>query len=381
MNSSVKKEPFVLFVGDVILFVGAIWATLLFRYGELPAFDLFLLHLVPFSFLIVAWILVFLIVGLYEKHTLFLKSRLPATILNAQVGNSALAVFFFYFVDLGITPKRNLFIYLLISVVCILIWRLSIYPLLGVRRKQNAIIIGSGDEMKELREEVNNNSRYNLKFVSSIDPADLDVLDFNEDVLQRIYDDEISVIAVDLESSKVEPFLPHLYNLIFSKGRFIETHNIYEDIFDRIPLSLVKYSWFLENISFSPKLTYDLLKRMMDITLSFALAVVSLILYPFVIVAIKLDDGGALIGPRPEFPEPVKLYESELPYYNIRHLIKPGLSGWAQIYGEHPHHGTDVWKTKNKLSHDLYYIKNRSFWLDIKIALRTVKTLFSMAGR
>ena len=89
----------------------------------------------------------------------------------------------------------------------------------------------------------------------------------------------------------------------------------------------------------------------------------------------------SLIGPRPEFPEAVKQYSEELPYYNVRHLIKPGLSGWAQIYGEHPHHGVDVSKTANKLSYDLYYIKNRSFLLDLKIALQTLKTLSSIAGR
>jgi lipopolysaccharide/colanic/teichoic acid biosynthesis glycosyltransferase len=90
----------------------------------------------------------------------------------------------------------------------------------------------------------------------------------------------------------------------------------------------------------------------------------------------------SLIGPRPELPALVKHYGEEVPYYNIRHLIKPGLSGWAQIYHDgHSHHGVDTEETKNKLSYDLYYIKNRSFLLDIKIALRTVKTLASIAGR
>ena len=90
----------------------------------------------------------------------------------------------------------------------------------------------------------------------------------------------------------------------------------------------------------------------------------------------------SLIGPRPEFPDAVKHYTDEIPYYNVRHLIKPGLSGWAQIYQEqHPHHGVDTFRTADKLSYDLYYIKNRSFLLDIKIALRTVKTLASIAGR
>ena len=90
----------------------------------------------------------------------------------------------------------------------------------------------------------------------------------------------------------------------------------------------------------------------------------------------------SLIGPRPEFPDPVEVYSSKIPYYNLRHIVKPGLSGWAQIYHEqHPHHGIDAEETRNKLSYDLYYIKNRSLWLDFKIALQTVKVLLSFAGR
>ena len=90
----------------------------------------------------------------------------------------------------------------------------------------------------------------------------------------------------------------------------------------------------------------------------------------------------SLIGPRPELPSGVAHYTEEISYYNIRHLIKPGLSGWAQIYQDkHPHHGLDSFETANKLAYDLYYIKNRSLLLDLKIALRTLKTLASIAGR
>ncbi len=89
----------------------------------------------------------------------------------------------------------------------------------------------------------------------------------------------------------------------------------------------------------------------------------------------------SLIGPRPELPKLVSLYEKEISFYNVRHLIKPGLSGWAQLYQETPpKFAADYSETKTKLSYDLFYIKNRSFWLDIKIALKTMKTLLSRSG-
>ena len=89
----------------------------------------------------------------------------------------------------------------------------------------------------------------------------------------------------------------------------------------------------------------------------------------------------SLIGPRPELPSLVEVYEREVPHYNTRHLIKPGLSGWAQLYHKTPPKvDANPDETATKLSYDLYYLKHRSFWLDIKIALKTVKVLLSRSG-
>lgn len=450
MGSLHRKESFVLLVGDFFFFLISLWLALFLRNLEIPSKELFSIHLVPFNLLFAVWILVFYIGGLYEKHTIILKSKLPNVLANTQLVNSALAVVFFYFIPFfGITPKTILFIYLFVSFVAVLFWRMYGYFVIGRGRPNNAILIGSGDEMKELLEEVNNNQIYSVKFISSVDLNRAGEKGFWDEIVSHIYSEDVSVIAIDLANKNVEPVLPHLYNLIFSKISFIDMHKIYEDIFDRVPLSLLKYNWFLENISTVPRGVYDVLKRFMDISISFCLLLLSLVVYPFIFIAIKLEGGGplfiiqervgennrivkiikfrsmsrndngeyskdmepnditkvgsflrktrldelpqlwnvlrgdlSLIGPRPELPELAKHYTQEIPYYNVRHLIKPGLSGWAQIYhAEHPHHGLNTLETKNKLSYDLYYIKNRSFLLDVKITLRTLKILASIAGR
>jgi lipopolysaccharide/colanic/teichoic acid biosynthesis glycosyltransferase len=65
----------------------------------------------------------------------------------------------------------------------------------------------------------------------------------------------------------------------------------------------------------------------------------------------------------------------------VLHLIKPGLSGWAQLYHDnHPHHGTAVGPTREKLSYDLYYLKHRSLVLDGAIMLKTIKKLLTRSG-
>jgi exopolysaccharide biosynthesis polyprenyl glycosylphosphotransferase len=84
-----------------------------------------------------------------------------------------------------------------------------------------------------------------------------------------------------------------------------------------------------------------------------------------------------LIGPRPERPEFYAELEREIPFYSVRLAVKPGLTGWAQIKYRY---GSTVEETLVKLQYDLYYIKNRSPLLDIKILLRTIWKILSFAG-
>jgi lipopolysaccharide/colanic/teichoic acid biosynthesis glycosyltransferase len=82
-----------------------------------------------------------------------------------------------------------------------------------------------------------------------------------------------------------------------------------------------------------------------------------------------LNGDMSLVGPRPERPEFVEMLEREIPYYFVRHSVKPGMTGWAQI---NYRYGASVEDSKNKLECDLYYIKNMSLFLDFKILLRTI---------
>lgn len=86
----------------------------------------------------------------------------------------------------------------------------------------------------------------------------------------------------------------------------------------------------------------------------------------------------SLIGPRPERPEFVQEYRRELPSYDFRHLAKPGVTGWAQVTEGYT---DDVLGTSRKLQRDLYYLKHRSFVLDMKVLSRTVTTVLSGKGR
>lgn len=81
----------------------------------------------------------------------------------------------------------------------------------------------------------------------------------------------------------------------------------------------------------------------------------------------------SFVGPRPERPEFVSQLKKEIPYYDIRHIIKPGFTGWAQL---NYRYGSSTEEAKEKLKYDLYYIKNYSFFLDLGIILKTIKIIF-----
>ena len=86
----------------------------------------------------------------------------------------------------------------------------------------------------------------------------------------------------------------------------------------------------------------------------------------------------SIVGPRSERPEWVAEFQKQIPFYRARLLVKPGITGWAQInFG----YAASIDETIVKLEYDLYYIKHRSMPMDLVILLRTPATVFGFRGR
>lgn len=445
-----SKTPFLsVFVGDLFVFIFSLWITLGIRNLDIPSQELFLSHLIPFSMLFVVWILVFFIAGLYENKTLIIRSRLPSRLFSAHFFNLVIASTFFYIVPyFGISPKIILFLYLLISTVMLFIWRIQIYSSFKAksRQKNKAILIASGEDADVLKKSLDS---VNSSFIITSHLRQEDLISTKEDVLvdyiiTELSNRDVNTVIIDFSDENTKRIQSSLYSLIFKGIQFIDFNDLYEDLTGRVPLKHIDEAWFLKNASSESNIIYMSIKRLMDILLSLPLFIVSLLFYPFVWIAMKIEGPGALfympervgqngqmikiykfrtmtvmdsgnqlgqnqnkitkvgkilrvtridelpqlwniikgdlslIGPRPEFPKLVDLYIKEIPHYNIRHLIKPGLSGWAQIHHEKPPHTVE--ETVEKLAFDLYYIKHRSIWIDFKIALQTIKTLLSRVG-
>ncbi|MEI6305042.1 MAG: exopolysaccharide biosynthesis polyprenyl glycosylphosphotransferase [Candidatus Taylorbacteria bacterium] len=440
-----------LLVGDLIVYVFSLVLTLAIRYGEIPGRQLFASHMSSFSILIVVFIVVLFSSGLYDKRSTIIRGHRLGLLIRVQIVNLMVGIAFFYLAPVGIAPKANILIYFAVSTAVLALWRMVMFPVFSSTRKQSAIIVGKGGDIDDLYEQLNNNHNFGISFKERISPGD------NTEVIVRQINEAVertgsSVIVADFHNRAVEASMPFLYSLVFSGIQIIDASKMYEEVFDRVPLSMVGERWFVENsgTSLGNRRVYDSLKRFIDIVVSLFGGLVSLVFYPFVYIAIKLEDGGpifitqirvgknglpvrlikfrsmsgnddgkygekgvtinvvtrvgkilrstridelpqfwnvltgkmSLVGPRSELPSLVSVYEKEIPYYAARHLVKPGLSGWAQIYHEnHPHHAVDTEDTKDKLSYDLYYIKTRSWALDMKIVLRTLQILMRREGR
>jgi lipopolysaccharide/colanic/teichoic acid biosynthesis glycosyltransferase len=86
----------------------------------------------------------------------------------------------------------------------------------------------------------------------------------------------------------------------------------------------------------------------------------------------------SFIGPRPERPEFIESLAEKIPFYDLRHSVRPGLTGWAQV--RYPY-GSSVEDAKEKLQYDLYYVKNYSLLLDLEILVKTVQVVIFGKGR
>lgn len=451
------RELLILIAGDICFFLVALWITLAVRYVAIPDMQLLSAHVGPFLIISTVWLFIFYIGGLYDKHTVFLKSLLFARIINTQVVNILVAALLFLIIPFGIAPKTNLVIYLFISTGLITWWRMYAFRFISPKTKHRAILIADGAEAIELVDEINNNDRYNYSFHRLIDEDTAkSTPEFEKKLLKLIEKERIDIIVANPNGEYISSVLPKLFDLSFIQFEltFLDFYKVYEDTFDKVPLSALRYEWFIAHVSQSKSLVYDTLKRTVDIVGSILLGLGFLLILPFIYVAMRIEGDGplfisqerigqsnkpvtvykirtmtenrsasatwttedakegnrvtkvgavlrklsideipqvwtilkgemSLIGPRNDIKGLGERLSAEIPYYNIRNFVKPGVTGWAQT---HQHYMGDnispqsLEESKERLSYDLYYVKNRSFLLDMEVALRTVKTVLSRFG-
>ncbi len=441
-----KLKIVILFLSDILIFYVSLLSALFIRYLIIDRaagtfFSSLRLHFISFSLIFAIWLAVFWMAGLYEIGKLSNEELFYKTLLTAFFVSAVLAIAFFYFIPyFVITPKINLFLDLLITIILLYFGRRFFNKWAREAFKTGVVFLGASPEIMELKEFLGHNPQLGYETAGILAPD-------NMAELEHLWNGRKFSLIVSAEEFDHSKKLALLLFQYFKKGVAVsDLDKFYENATYRVPVSIIREVWFLENISASEKGVYETVKRIFDVFLGVILIILTAVIFIPVFIGIKIFDPGAVfyrqkrvgkngkiftlikfrslpadgrfgqmkkpeaekiapfgrflrkshidelpqvwnvlsgemsfIGPRPEKPDFARRLSDEISFYEMRQLVKPGLAGWAQLHN--PNAGPTYKETMEKLQYDLYYVKNRSIFLDLSIALKTLRILISGSGK
>ena len=405
----------ILVIGDLVSFTLGLLVAIFVRYRftfDKTVFEQGLIYFLPVFFI---WLLIFFIFRLYELIYLANRKEFFERLLKISIINILSALIYFYIVSFKYyRPSLVLLLTVFFSLIFVIIWRIIANKILRFR-KIKVIFEVNHPLANELKQIINSNPQLGYE------------------ISEHIVEGTKNIIIKDLITN-----IPHEKNI-----SYLSLEEFYELICQKVPLELINDYWF-SNILTKHNHWYETFKRMADIIFGILLFLVSLPIWPLIIILIKLDSPGpvfyrslrlgyqkkpfhiykfrtmvkdasklgpswtlendpritrvgkilrkthldelpqvvniikgdiSFVGPRPEEEALVELYEKEIPFYHYRHLMKPGVVGWAQI--NYPHTAS-IKEAKEKYEYDLYYFKNRNLIFDFIIALKAWRIPFEI---
>lgn len=449
----------ILLAGDIIMLVAGFWCGLALRHLELPSETLITELFELFIPLMLLWIIINYVNGLYDLTKLHLKQFGARRIVETMSIVIFLSITYLYLFpgNSSASPKTTLLLTIACSYGFIWIWRqVFLYSIERASSKQRILFVGNNPVLNELIGHIQKDHKlhYQIAGVAGTKTSVGDVKQFSsaKDVHQLVNETHADIVVISPEVQYNKASLQSLYKLLFTHVQLINFTNFYEEITGRIPPYTFSESWFLEHLEQRRNPIYDQARTLADYFFAIFIGSIFVITFPFVALLIKATsrgkifykqervgqygkvfylykyrsmytlsaDGSAetngvqfakkgdtrvtaigkllrktridewpqvlnllkrditLIGPRPERPAIVEELERRMPYYSLRHIVRPGLSGWAVINQNY----TDTYESSlEKLQYDLYYIKHRSIILDITTVLKTLNILIRFKGQ
>jgi len=452
-----RIKRLILVVGDFVVFETAVVLTLLVRYGTVT-WDIWNAHAVPFTILSVLWLMTFYIAGLYDFTISRDGLRLLRTFLEGMIANLGIAFALFYLIPIfGIAPRTNLLLDFALVLLLGYAWRLVYNRLLAPSLFRNRVLfVGNPDDAARVHELLSR-SAFGFELVAVAETAPGTRFDdgavtwhVSIDVINSLLTEKnISTIVLGHKPDDIPGLRDALYQTLFTPVAILDRTSLEELLTGRVPLEHVSQTWFLEHLRESEKAWYEATKRVLDVVCAIPIGLVTLVVFPFAALAIKLSSPGPIlysqirvgkygkpfriwklrtmrtdaekngpqftadaktdprlftagrilrqlridelpqiwnvvrgdmsfIGPRPERPEFVEQLTQQMPFYALRHLTRPGLTGWAQVRFLTP--TASLEDNLKKLQYDLFYIKHRSLLLDAAIGLKTIGIILRRQG-
>ncbi|USN94561.1 MAG: sugar transferase [Candidatus Nomurabacteria bacterium] len=426
MNYSRKSY---ILLGDAISLVVSFFVMIALGFPGLDKEEVINLHQGPFIIISILWLIVFFVFNLYDQKNL---RPTPASIgylgFATFLGTMLGAGLFYLFPSFGISPKVNLLIFSASSFFLIIIWRRIFFRIFEKSLVQKIAILGKNQRSQEMISELKNYS-YLGKIVGEFETTEalanfcqknkvdfiVIVEDIKEDIVKTLndinlpvlrlkdaYEEIFSKTSIDLMTNEDaisilekkdlgRNFLYRILEVLFSVLILTVTlpitvlFGIFIFLEDGAPVfykqdrvgkggknfKVIKFRSMTKNAESAGAMWAE--KKDPRVTkVGKVIRKLHVDEIPQMINIIKGDI--ALVGPRPERPEFVEKLKEEIPYYYIRHAIKPGFTGWAQIKYRY---ARSVLDSKEKFEYDLYYLKNKSFLLDLGIILKTIQIIFT----
>lgn len=427
----IRKRQFTLLLGDIFLYSLALVATLYMRYGQnLP--EELQAHSVPFALLFIWWAILFYINDLYEleftRNWILVIRKIVTTCAIATLGSAI--IFYFFSASLSLSPKTNLILFSAIFSFFVIVFRL--YAVLRHRVSPlSVLILGESTESAEIEKYFWGKYK-NVIRTTSLNENDLNKHIQDLQIAYIIFDEKekdiltafhvlLPLLRSDVKIMTTSSAYEYVFKKIpvneISSAWFLEYIHIKKmpfdhikrliDIFGSIFFLIILLPFFIicaflvlvfsgqpifykqERVGKNGKRfmlrkfrsmvkdaektgpEWSMIKDPRITSLGKFLRKSHLDEIPQLINIFKGEM--SFVGPRPERQHFEESLSKEIPYFEIRHAIKPGLTGWAQI-----RHGytSDINGFFEKFQHDLYYIKNRSLIFDILILLKTARTIF-----
>lgn len=427
MSSRRAWKELLLFAGELAALFGGLWLGLAIRHLDIPAFALFMEHLPAFGVLFLLWQGVFLALGMYELNRLRDLPFQVGSLATALGVNWVVGVTYFYFgyAVIGYTPRAHFLLAVVFGHLAVLGWRRVAYRLFRTRlMRQRVLILGHARDVAELAEELIRQPQLGFVPVGSIQEG-VDLIAAEPRWVERHWPQARDAVGEAVRRRLPVVSLPAFYEQVFGKVDPVHAASagwLFSAVLSRSGRMSLIVKRCVDAV-IAAVLLVALAPLLVLVALAVRLADGSPVffgqrrvgfmgreftMWKFRTMAVQADDGTpftsdaaaaglvtrlgrwlrrsrldelpqlwlvlrgdmALVGPRPEWHREVEQIEALIPHYQIRHLVRPGITGWAQLNYRATKDPKD---SLEKFRYDLYYLKNRSPALDLAILLRTAR--------
>lgn len=429
----IKLRKSLLFILDITILWISLVLTLFIRYGNGDFKMAFSNHMLVFIAIFIIWLSVFEFAGLYQLKIFKGVGTLLSKLILASFISFLISIIFLYIFDplSRVTPKINLLFFSIIFLILNYLGRIVLNQLSFSKQKVRVLFLGEPPLIAELISDLKSTPQFGYEAIGIIKEENMSKEKLNPFLLKKMAE----MIVISPAFKQKTELAKLIYYFLPLNIEVVDFRDFYEIIYQKEPLEILDETWFIEKLRFRP--LYDTFKRVFDFSLALLSSICFSPIFLLCMFLVKISSQGPIFfkqkvlgknnkiftlyklrtmkngadyplwtvpgdkritkvgnflrnshldelpqlynimkgeisfaGPRPERVELAEIFEKRLPYYNYRNAIKPGFTGWAQINYKP---SASVEEAAEKLKYDFYYLKNRSFLLDLLIIFKNIK--------